>query len=97
MAFASGTLEAGKDPVAVCAAGENGVTVRNNGGTVVFLGGPDVTTGGYPLDPGESVTLNGAQHRPAGVVPAPASDGTADVVYALTDGSGVSRVSWIGA
>lgn len=97
MAFTSGTAEVGKDPVALCPVGENGVRVRNRGGTIVYLGGPDVTEDGYPLGPGEAEEFHGAQHRPSGVVPAPPGDGDPDVLYACSDGGKISRVSWIAA
>jgi hypothetical protein len=95
MAFTSGTKDVGETPVPLCAVSETGVRIRNNGGSRVFLGGPDVTEQGYPLEPGKSETFTGTQHRPSGVVPAPEGDAADDMLYARSDGTGTSRVSWI--
>lgn len=97
MAFTSGTAEVSGEPVALCPVGENGVRVRNRGGSTVYLGGPDVTEDGYPLDPGASEVFRGAKKANSGVVPAPDGDMDPDVLYARGDGSGTSRVSWIGS
>src|SRR5271170_2297855 len=98
MAFSSGTVEVGEgDPVRVCVAGETGVRVRDLGGTRVYLGGPGVTTDGYPLDPGESDVFYGGKPKESPVIPAPPGDLDQDVLYAVTAaGAGITRVSWIG-
>jgi hypothetical protein len=93
--FASGTADVGETPVPLCAVSETGVRIRNAGDVRVHLGGPDVSPDGYPLNPGESETFTGTQHRPSGVVPAPPGDGADDVLWACSDGTGTSRVSWI--
>ena len=97
MGFASGTVDVGTDPVPVCVPGETGARVRNLGGTRVFLGGPDVTTDGYPLEPGTSELFYGSKPRQSPVVPAPPGDMAPDVLFARTGaGAGTAQVAWIG-
>lgn len=101
MAFASGTVDVGGEPVPLCAVGNAvvgnaAVRVRNHGTVIVFLGGPDVSTDGYPLEPGTSEILYGGLGKETPVVPAPAGDEADAVLYARTAGE-PGRVSWIRA
>lgn len=98
MAFSSGTADVGPDPVALCPVGSAGVRVRNEGDSVVYLGGPDVDDGGYRLEPGQSEQISGSDPKESVVVPAPPDDLIPELLYARTapDASPV-KVSWIGS
>jgi hypothetical protein len=98
VAFASGTVEVGEDEaVALCEVPTSGVRVRNLGDIRVFLGGPDVSPDGYPLDAGKADTFPGPPApKESPIVPAPADDLAAPVLYARTAaGTGTTRVSFI--
>lgn len=99
MPLASGTAEVGGEPAFVCGVPENGVRVRNLGGSRVFFGGPDVAAGGgYPLEPGEADTFPGVKPKESPVVPAPDGDLDPPGLYGVTaKGDGISKVAWIAA
>lgn len=86
MAYASGTVEVGADPVAVCAVPPGGVRIRNIGQVDVFIGGAGVTAEGYPVAPGTSEDFPGSQPKESPIVPAPASDTASPQLYARTAG-----------
>lgn len=94
MAYASGTVEVGGDPVAVCAVPPGGVRIRNIGDVDVFVGDADVTAEGYPVSPGTSEDFPGTQPKESPVVPAPPADMAAPQLYARTAG-GSGRVAYI--
>lgn len=96
MAVISGTTEVGGNAVPLCPAGEAGVRVTNRGEIPVFLGGPDVSTEGYPLEPGATETFYGRKPKETAVVPEPPGDLAADILYARAGGAGTARVAWIG-
>lgn len=102
MGFTSGTREVGEDTVPLCAVPPNGVRVKNRGGSVIYVGGPDVQAAGdgqgYPVDPGESEEFTAPVAKESPVVPAPPGDMDPAVLYARTAaGTGISRVSFISA
>ena len=97
MAFRSGSREVGEDAVPLCLVTDAGVRVRNEGSARVYLGGPDVSSEGYPLDPGTADEFRGPEPHESPVVPAPADDLAGTMLYARTaEGAGTTRVAWIG-
>lgn len=100
MPFTSGSTDVGEDATPICGLPENGVTLKNRGGTAVYLGGPDVSTdgdnSGFPLDPGESQWIPGARIKESPIVPAPPGDLTPPPLYGRTGaGTGIARVAYI--
>lgn len=101
MAFSSGTADVGEDPVPLCGVSNAGARVRNRGGVLVYLGGPDVgyegPGEGYPLEPGTSELFYGGIPKETAIVPAPPGDLDPETLYARTaPGTGIAKVSWIG-
>ena len=102
MAFSSGQAEIGDQPTLICPVGRGRtIQVKNMTTVTVYLGGPDVTTDGYPLDGGEAQALTAGAERESVVVPAPEGDVAAPELYGLTgdDADGpdaeAARVAWI--
>lgn len=102
MPFTSGTRDIGEETSELCAVPPNGVRVKNLGGSVIYVGGPDVASEGdgqgYPVDPGESEYFTAPVAKETPVVPAPPDDMDPAMLYARTAaGTGISRVSFISA
>jgi hypothetical protein len=97
MDVATGQHDVGEEAAELCAVPPNGVRVRNLGGSRIFIGGPDVTSGsGYPVEPGSSEDFSAPPRKEAPVVPAPPGDTAPYVLYAVTEqGTGTSKVAVI--
>lgn len=99
MGFSSGTVDVAEKATFVCSVPETGVTIKNTGSSVIYLGGEDVGNAGggagYPLDPGTAETFTGARARETPVVPAPPGDMDPPGMYARCEDGLTGQVSYI--